>query len=122
MRKSHECHSERHAKNLAFTATYEGEILRLSPQDDIATPSPTQGRMKEGGGSNGLNGLNCLNFTIQEQSMTTNEKKEVESQSADGARANSRPAGVGIAAYMVVAVVAVIFVIVIGLGFISRRR
>ena len=39
MRKSHECHSEQQAKNLAFPATYENEILRLSPQDDIATQS-----------------------------------------------------------------------------------
>jgi hypothetical protein len=38
-RKSHECHSEPQAKNLAFPGTYEGEILRLSPQDDIATQS-----------------------------------------------------------------------------------
>jgi hypothetical protein len=30
-------HSEPQAKNLAFPATYEGEILRLSPQDDVAT-------------------------------------------------------------------------------------
>ena len=41
MRKSHECHSEPQAKNLAFTATDEGEILRLLPQDDIATQSLT---------------------------------------------------------------------------------
>jgi hypothetical protein len=27
------------AKHLAFSATYEDEILRLSPQDDIATQS-----------------------------------------------------------------------------------
>jgi hypothetical protein len=39
MRKSHECHSEPQAKNLAFTGTYKSEILRLSPQDDIATQS-----------------------------------------------------------------------------------
>jgi hypothetical protein len=37
MRKSHESHSEPEAKNLAFHATYEGEMLRLSPQDDVAT-------------------------------------------------------------------------------------
>jgi hypothetical protein len=41
VRKSHECHSEPQAKNVAFPATYEGEILRLSPQDDIATQSVT---------------------------------------------------------------------------------
>jgi hypothetical protein len=39
MRKSHECHSAPQAKNLAFPATYQDEILRLSPQDDIATQS-----------------------------------------------------------------------------------
>src|SRR5262245_4061608 len=54
--------------------------------------------------------------------MTTNEKKELKTQSADEARVRSRRAGVGIATYVVVAVVAVIFVIVIGLGFISRRK
>jgi RND family efflux transporter MFP subunit len=54
--------------------------------------------------------------------MTTNEKKELEAQSPDAARANIRRAGVGIATYVVAAVVTVIFVIVIGLGFISRRR
>jgi hypothetical protein len=42
MRKSPECHSEPQAKNLALPATYEGEILRLSPQDDIATQSATE--------------------------------------------------------------------------------
>jgi hypothetical protein len=46
MRKSYECHSEPQAKNLAFPATYEGEILRLSPQDDIATRS-VGGRSKD---------------------------------------------------------------------------
>jgi hypothetical protein len=39
MRKSHECHSEPQAKNLAFPATCEDEILRLSPHDEIATQS-----------------------------------------------------------------------------------
>jgi hypothetical protein len=39
MRKSHERHSEPQAKNLGFPATCEGEILRRSPQDDIATQS-----------------------------------------------------------------------------------
>jgi hypothetical protein len=48
MPKSHECHSEPQAKNLAFPATYEGEILRLSPQDDIATQSPTGEDKREG--------------------------------------------------------------------------
>src|SRR5262245_35402324 len=54
--------------------------------------------------------------------MTTNEKKEVETQSAAAVRANSRRARVGIATYVILAVVALISVIVIGLGFISRRR
>src|SRR5215475_9859602 len=54
--------------------------------------------------------------------MTTNEKKELETQSADAPRANSRRASVGIATYVVVSIVAVSFVTVIGLGFISRRR
>jgi hypothetical protein len=47
MQKSHECHSEPQAKNLAFPATYECEILRLSPQDDIATQS-LAGERREG--------------------------------------------------------------------------
>jgi hypothetical protein len=46
MQKSHECHSEPQAKNLAFPATYEGEILRLSPQDDIATQSRDGGDVR----------------------------------------------------------------------------
>jgi hypothetical protein len=56
MPKSDECHSEPQAKNLAFPATYEGEILRLSPQDDIATQSlvgkasPEQRRRSQGEG------------------------------------------------------------------------
>ena len=49
MRKSHECHSEPEAKNLAFTGTYESEILRLSPQDDIATQSPDAGEEQRWG-------------------------------------------------------------------------
>jgi hypothetical protein len=63
MRKSHECHSEPQAKNLAFPATHQNEILRLSPQDHIATHPWTR---DEGGGSNVLNdrndwtGLNLL--------------------------------------------------------------
>jgi hypothetical protein len=44
MQESHECHSERRAKNLAFPATYEGGILRLSPQDDITTQSLKGGK------------------------------------------------------------------------------
>ena len=39
MQKSHECHSEPQAKNLTIPASCKGEILRLPPQDDIATQS-----------------------------------------------------------------------------------
>ena len=35
------------AKHLAFSVTYEDEILRLSPQDDIATQS-LEGEEKNG--------------------------------------------------------------------------
>jgi hypothetical protein len=38
MRKTHECHSEPQAKNLAVPVTYQTEILRLSPQDDTEIP------------------------------------------------------------------------------------
>ena len=54
--------------------------------------------------------------------MTTGNKKEAETQFEDTARDESRRSRVGIATYVVVAVVAVIFVIVVGLGFISRRK
>src|SRR5229473_5022899 len=37
--KSHECHSEPQAKNLTIAAPCKCEILRLPPQDDIATQS-----------------------------------------------------------------------------------
>ena len=39
IRKSHECHSEPQAKNLTIANPYKCEILRLLPQDDIATQS-----------------------------------------------------------------------------------
>src|ERR1041385_2291126 len=39
MRNLHECHSEPQAKNLTIPDACEGEILRLAPQDDIATQS-----------------------------------------------------------------------------------
>jgi hypothetical protein len=39
MQKSHECHSEPQAKNLTIAAPCKCEILRLPPQDDIATQS-----------------------------------------------------------------------------------
>ena len=37
------------AKHLAFSVAYEDEILRLSPQDDIATQSPRAGEDEVGG-------------------------------------------------------------------------
>jgi hypothetical protein len=37
--KPHECHSEPQAKNLTIPASYKKQILRLAPQDDIATQS-----------------------------------------------------------------------------------
>jgi len=46
--KSHECHSEPQAKNLTIAAPCKCEILRLPPQDDIAT-QPRAGK-DEGGG------------------------------------------------------------------------
>ncbi len=39
MRKLHECHSEPKAKNLVIPAACKRQILRLPPQDDIATQS-----------------------------------------------------------------------------------
>src|SRR5262245_7453929 len=54
MRKSHECHSEPQAKNLTFSAVYQGEILRLSPQDDIATQSPRRERIIDEGRTHGF--------------------------------------------------------------------
>ncbi|HEY7316543.1 MAG TPA: hypothetical protein VIE89_03145 [Candidatus Binatia bacterium] len=42
MPKAYKCHCQPQAKNLGFTVTYEGEILRLSPQDDTAT-QPVEG-------------------------------------------------------------------------------
>ncbi len=74
MRKTHECHSEplrrdsgqAPAKNLAFSATYEGEILRLSPQDDIrhsldAGEGASACSRANADGLNGLNSWNGLN-------------------------------------------------------------
>src|SRR5712692_11855614 len=37
--ESHQCHSEPQAKNLTIPASYKKQILRLPPQDDIATQS-----------------------------------------------------------------------------------
>ncbi len=47
MQKSHECHSEPQAKNLTIAAPCKCEILRLPPQDDIATQS-LAGERREG--------------------------------------------------------------------------
>jgi hypothetical protein len=44
------------AKHLAISVTYKHEILRLSPQDDIASQSPY------GDNGGGLNDLNVLNL------------------------------------------------------------
>jgi RND family efflux transporter MFP subunit len=53
--------------------------------------------------------------------MTDNEKKESETQFED-TRDASRRAGIGLAAYVILSAVAVIFVIVIAVGFISRKK
>jgi RND family efflux transporter MFP subunit len=54
--------------------------------------------------------------------MTTENKKEPETQFEDIARDESHRAGIGLATYVILAAVAVIFAIVIGLGFISRKK
>ena len=54
--------------------------------------------------------------------MTTNEKKEPETQFEDRARDESHGAGIGLGTYVILSAVAVIFVIVISLGFISRKK
>src|SRR5438309_6435825 len=54
--------------------------------------------------------------------MTTENKKEPETQFEDTARDKSRGAGIGLATYVILAAVAVIFVIVIAVGFISRKK
>ena len=53
--------------------------------------------------------------------MTTENKKEPDMQFED-ARDESHGTGVGLATYVILAAVAVIFVIVLGLGFISRKK
>jgi RND family efflux transporter MFP subunit len=53
--------------------------------------------------------------------MTTSEEKEVETQFEDTRDENHR-AGIGLATYVTLSAVAVIFVIVIAVGFISRKR
>jgi RND family efflux transporter MFP subunit len=54
--------------------------------------------------------------------MTTENKKEPETQFEDIARDKSHRAGIGLATYVILAAVAVIFAIVVGLGFISRKK
>ena len=54
--------------------------------------------------------------------MTTNEKKEPETQFENTARDESHHAGIGLVTYVILAAVAVIFVIVIAVGFISRKK
>jgi RND family efflux transporter MFP subunit len=54
--------------------------------------------------------------------MTDNEKKEPETQFEDTARNENHRAGAGPATYVILSAVAVIFVIVIAVGFISRKK
>jgi|RhiMetdeSRZDD1v2_1073273.scaffolds.fasta_scaffold79997_3 hypothetical protein len=54
----HKCHSERQ-RRISHFLRYQKQILRLSPQDDIATQSRNAGE-DEGGGLNGLNVLNAI--------------------------------------------------------------
>jgi len=53
--------------------------------------------------------------------MTTENKKEPETQ-FENTRDESHRAGIGLATYVILAAVAVIFAIVVGLGFISRKK
>ena len=54
--------------------------------------------------------------------MTTENKKEPETQFEDTARDERHRSGIGLATYVILTAVAVIFVIVIAAGFISRRK
>jgi len=54
--------------------------------------------------------------------MTTNEKKEVESQFEDTRPHDEPQSGFGAKNYLVLTAVALIFLIVIGFGFISRKK
>ena len=54
--------------------------------------------------------------------MTTSENGEPEKQFEDSARDENRAAGLGFVTYAILGAVAVIFIIVIGVGFISRKR
>jgi RND family efflux transporter MFP subunit len=54
--------------------------------------------------------------------MTTNENKEAETQFEAPARDESHRRSIGVGTYVILAAVAVIFAIVLGLGFISRKK
>jgi RND family efflux transporter MFP subunit len=65
---------------------------------------------------------NVSRFHSWSSTMTDNEKKEPETQFENTARDESQHAGIGPVTYVILAAVAVIFVIVIAVGFISRRK
>ena len=54
--------------------------------------------------------------------MTIDEKKEPETQLEDAPRDQDRRAGIGLATYVILTVVAGVFVVAIALGLISRKR
>src|SRR3989475_2322302 len=54
--------------------------------------------------------------------MKTEENRKPETQFEDRARDESHRAGIGLATYVILSAVAVIFIIVISLGFISRKK
>jgi RND family efflux transporter MFP subunit len=54
--------------------------------------------------------------------MTTENKKEPETQFADASRDESHRASIGLGTHVILAAVAVIFVIIIAAGFISRQK
>ena len=61
--KPHECHSEPQAKNLTIPASYKKQILRLAPQDDIATQSlKGEDAARSTSGENYTNLLYCPRF------------------------------------------------------------
>jgi RND family efflux transporter MFP subunit len=65
---------------------------------------------------------NVSRFHSWSSTMTDNEKKEPETQFENTARDESQHAGIGPVTYVILAAVAVIFVVVIAVGFISRRK
>jgi RND family efflux transporter MFP subunit len=65
---------------------------------------------------------NVSRFHSWSSTMTDNEKKEPETQFEGTVQDKSHGAGVGLATYAILAAVAVIFVIVIAVGFISRQK